>query len=205
MRLEWLLLFIALAAFTYNYVHQQPITLSFDVKNPLAPEETTLVAGAKTELGPLKLSYSASWGRSLSSRLSFDLDIAPPQLPYVKVQFTTDSLQGILVRKGQMVEEGQLIGFHSVKTQQEIAKLEENLETTEDELIRAELRKKIEELREQNEVHVLVSGYVESLWVEQIEGDLIAHLKVVLVRPNPSGVGMVRATGREEIFPGNPG
>ncbi|MFQ6033530.1 MAG: hypothetical protein ACE5KR_01580, partial [Candidatus Bipolaricaulia bacterium] len=64
MRLEFILLFIALVAFTYNYIHQEPITLSFDVKNPLTPDEATLIARAKTEIGSLKLSYTASWGRS---------------------------------------------------------------------------------------------------------------------------------------------
>jgi len=180
MRLEFILLFIALVAFSYNYVHQQPIALSFDVKNPLTPEEATLVAGAKTDIGPLKLSYTASWGRSLSSKLSFDLDVAPPKLPYVDIQFTTDSLRGILVHKGATIEEGTLIGFHSSKTQEQIAELQANLAKEQDELIKAELEAKIAELQAENEVHALVAGWVKSLWVEQVEEQLTVHLRVVL-------------------------
>jgi len=180
MRLEFILLFMALVAFSYNYVHQQPIALSFDVKNPLTPEEATLVAGAKTDIGPLKLSYTASWGRSLSSKLSFDLEVAPPKLPYVDIQFTTDSLPGILVRKGDVLQEGDLIGFHSAETQRQIEELQAKLGDEQDELIRAELQAKIAELQKQNEVHALVSGWVKSLWVEQVEEELTVHLRVVL-------------------------
>ena len=180
MRLEWLLLFLALALFAYSYANQQGITLSFDVKNPL--QEATFIAGAKTELGPLELAYTAQWGKNSSSKLSFDLEIEPPKRPWVEIQFTTDSLQGILVEKGDQIQEGQLIGFHSVATQEQIAQLEANLEGAQDELIKAELEAKIAELREQNEVRALVTGYVRSLWVEQVEGDLIAHLRVLLGR-----------------------
>ena len=180
MRFEWLLLFVALVAFAYSYAHQQGITLSLDVKNPLTLDEATLVAGAKTELGPLKLAYQASWGKSSSSKLSFDLDIEPPKRPWVEIQFTTDSLQGILVRKGDTITEGQLIGFHSVVVQEEIQQLQRNLQETQDELIKTELEERIQELKAANEVHALVGGYIESLWVEQVEGDLIAHLRVIL-------------------------
>jgi hypothetical protein len=111
MRLEWILLLVALMAFSYNFVHQQPITLSFDVKNPLSPEEPTFTAQATTSLGPLKLSYSTSWGRSLSSKLAFDMELKPKE-SWVEVQFTTDSLKGILVRqRGDKFEEGDLLGF----------------------------------------------------------------------------------------------
>jgi hypothetical protein len=72
----------------------------FDVKNPLSPEEPTFTAQATTNLGPLKLSYSTSWGRSLSSKLGFDMELKPKE-SWVEVQFTTDSLKGILVRQGQ--------------------------------------------------------------------------------------------------------
>jgi hypothetical protein len=179
MRLEWILLLVALMAFTYNFVHQQPITLSFDVKNPLSPEEPTFTAQATTNLGPLKLSYSTSWGRSLSSKLGFDMELKPKE-SWVEVQFTTDSLQGILVRQGQTIEEGELIGVHSLEVQEQLRQLEANLAKEQDELIKAELQAKIKELREKNEVHALVSGWIGALWVEQVEDLLTVHLRVVL-------------------------
>lgn len=180
MRLEWILLFLALVAFTYNFVHQQPITLSFDIKNPLAPEEPTLTASAKTAIGPLKLTYSTSWGKSLASKLGFDLELKPPESA-VEVSFTTDSRRGILVRKGAVIREGDLIGVHSWEVQEQIRELEANLqgEAGLDPLIKAELEAKIQELKRQNEVYALVSGLVQALWVEQTEGLLTVHLRVV--------------------------
>jgi len=189
LKLEFILLFVALVAFTYNYVHRQPITLSFDVKNPLTPEEVTLVAGAKTEIGPLKLSHTASWGKSLSSKLSFDLDIKPPKERWVDIQFTADSLEGILVAEGDVIEEGALIGFHSVEIQRQIEELQRKLAEEQDELIQAELQAKIRELQEENEVHALVSGWVRSLWVEQVEEELAVHLRVILSGAAPGGRG----------------
>jgi len=182
MRLEFILLFVALAVIAYQLHHQEPITLSLDLKNPLTPEETTLTAKAKTDIGPLKLSCTASWGapRGTSSKLSFDLELPfPRKLPWVEIQFTTDSLSGILVSRGDWVQEGQLIGFHSVAIKEEIAQLEAKMAVTQDELIRAEIEAKLQELRQQNEVRSLVAGKVQSLWVEQLEQELVVHLKVV--------------------------
>jgi hypothetical protein len=179
MRLEWILLLVALMAFSYNFVHQQPITLSFDVKNPLSPEEPTFTAQATTSLGPLKLSYSTSWGKSLVSKLGFDLEIKPKE-SWVEVQFTTDSLKGILVERGEQVREGDLLGFHSLEVQEQLRQLEANLAKEQDELIKAELQAKIKELKEKNEVHALVSGWIGALWVEQVEDLLTVHLRVVL-------------------------
>jgi biotin carboxyl carrier protein len=179
MRLEFVLLFVALVAFAYNFHHQHPISLSFDIKNPLAPEDATLQASVATDIGPLKLAYQASWGKRLSSKLSFDLKLKQP-VQTVEVQFTTDSLDGVLVKEGQRVREGQLLGVKSVEIQQKIRELENRLAQPQDELIQAEIQQKIDELKQQNEIHSLVSGYIRAIWFEQRERELTAHLLVVI-------------------------
>jgi multidrug efflux pump subunit AcrA (membrane-fusion protein) len=179
MKLELVLLFVALVAFAYNFSHQQPISLSFDIKNPLAPEDATLQASASTDIGPLKLAYQASWGKRLSSKLSFDLKLKQPTQT-VEVRFTTDSLKGVLVKEGQWVKQGQLLGIKSIEIQEEIKELENRLKQPQDELIQAEIQQKIEELRGQNEIRSLVSGYIRAIWFEQRERELTAHLLVVV-------------------------
>ncbi|MFQ6034172.1 MAG: hypothetical protein ACE5KR_04850, partial [Candidatus Bipolaricaulia bacterium] len=88
--------------------------------------------------------------------------------------------RGILVKRGTIIEEGALIGFHSAETQQQIGELQAKLQEEQDELIRAEIEAEIAELREGNEVRALVSGWVKALWVEQVEEELAVHLRVVL-------------------------
>jgi multidrug resistance efflux pump len=67
-----------------------------------------------------------------------------------------------------------------LEVQEQLRQLEANLAKEQDELIKAELQAKIKELREKNEVHALVSGWVQALWVEQVEDLLTVHLRVVL-------------------------
>lgn len=85
--------------------------------------------------------------------------------------FTTDSLAGVLVKPGQVLREGDLIGYASATTPQRIAELTRKLPEVQDELLRAEVEAELARLR-LGEIRALIPGRVVRVDLAQ-EGNVI--------------------------------
>jgi len=81
-----------------------------------------------------------------------------PQVRTCTITFTTDSLSCILVKPGQELREGDLIGYVRAEARDRIAWLEARLPEIEDEALRAEVLAEIQRLRKENEVRALIPG-----------------------------------------------
>ena len=81
-----------------------------------------------------------------------------PQVRTCTITFTTDSLSCILVKPGQELREGDLIGYVRAVARDRIAWLEARLPEIEDEALRAEVLAEIQRLRKENEVRALIPG-----------------------------------------------
>ena len=104
-----------------------------------------------------------------------------PQVPTYTIAFTTDSLSCVLVQPGQVLREGDLIGYASLATQERIAWLEKQLPEVEDEVLRAEVLEEIERLRRENEIRALIPGRVLSVEVEQ--ANQVLRVRIQLKKP----------------------
>jgi len=104
-----------------------------------------------------------------------------PQVPTYTITFTTDSLSCVLVQPGQVLREGDLIGYASLATQERIAWLEKQLPEVEDEVLRAEVLEQIERLRRENEIRALIPGRVLTVEVEQ--ANQVLRVRIQLKKP----------------------
>ncbi len=104
----------------------------------------------------------------------------PPSPPSVVIRFTTDGLEGVLVRPGQVIRVGDLIGIRSVGPAgaQRLAELKARAAQVTDDFLRAELQEEIARLSRELEVRALVAGRVLSVEVEQRETELDVIVRV---------------------------
>lgn len=79
-----------------------------------------------------------------------------------QIVFQLKDLDGLLVQKGQMVEEGQLI---AIKDLEEYGKIQEALKEGPDDTLKAELLRRQEEL----EVHSKLSGRLVEVHIQVLE------------------------------------
>lgn len=142
----------------------------------LAPQASAIYA-EKTwtgEMGTLSLRVGLASGGPEAS-----LTYRPrEEEPGVPITWTCDSLSCVLVRPGQVVREGELIGYVSMAARRRAEQLAELLPTVHDELLAAEVRAELERLARENEVHALVPGRVRTVEVEQVGNSL--RVRVVL-------------------------
>jgi hypothetical protein len=106
-----------------------------------------------------------------------------PQVRTCTITFTTDSLSCILVKPGQELREGDLIGYARAEARDRIAWLEARLPEVEDEALRAEVLAEIQRLRRENEVRALIPGKVLAVEVEQVRQGLSARIQVLSEKP----------------------
>jgi hypothetical protein len=106
-----------------------------------------------------------------------------PQVPTCTITFTTDSLSCILVKPGQELREGDLIGYASAEARDRIAWLEARLPEVEDEALRAEVLAEIQRLRKENEIRALIPGKVLAVEVEQVRQGLSVRIQVLSEKP----------------------
>ena len=122
----------------------------------LTPEGLSLYAEAQSQ--GLSLRAGGLWNaQGFFPQLSA---FWTPQVPTCTITFTTNSLSCILVKPGQDLREGDLIGYVSAEARDRIAWLEARLPEVEDEDLRAEVLAEIQRLRRENEVHALIPGKV---------------------------------------------
>jgi len=106
-----------------------------------------------------------------------------PQVPTCTITFTTDSLSCILVKPGQELREGDLIGYASAEARDRIAWLEARLPEVDDEALRAEVLAEIQSLRRENEIRALIPGKVLAVEVEQVRQGLSVRIQVLSEKP----------------------
>jgi hypothetical protein len=106
-----------------------------------------------------------------------------PQVRTCTITFTTDSLSCILVKPGQELREGDLIGYARAEARDRIAWLEARLPEVEDEALRAEVLAEIQRLRKENEVRALIPGKVLAVEVEQVRQGLSVRIRVLSEKP----------------------
>jgi len=105
-----------------------------------------------------------------------------PQVPTCTITFTTDSLSCILVKPGQELREGDLIGYASAEARDRIAWLEARLPEV-DEALRAEVLAEIQRLRREDEIRALIPGKVLAVEVEQVRQGLSVRIQVLSEKP----------------------
>ncbi len=141
-------------------------------------QSTGLVFYAEVQRPGLSLQTSLSWDfQSLSPKVSFAFT---PQVPTATISFETESLAGILVSEGQVLKEGDLIGYVSPRAMARAKELSARLPLIDDDIVRAEAMSEIERLRRENEVRALIPGRVREIRVEQAGRSL--HVQVVVAR-----------------------
>jgi hypothetical protein len=101
-----------------------------------------------------------------------------PQVRTCTITFTTDSLSCILVKPGQELREGDLIGYARAEARDRIAWLEARLPEVEDEALRAEVLAEIQRLRRENEVRALIPG--KAIDVAKIQSGGVIRVEVRL-------------------------
>lgn len=147
-------------------------------------------AALRAEMPPVRLSAEAQRGAfSVRAALAFaEQGPVPevalsfvPQCPTTTITFRTDSLSCVLVRPGQVLAEGDLIGYASAEIRARLEELLDRFSEVQDELVRAELAAEIDRLRAQNEIRALIPGRVLSVQLQQ-EGNEI-RVQVLLQRP----------------------
>ena len=106
-----------------------------------------------------------------------------PQVRTCTITFTTDSLSCILVKPGQELREGDLIGYARAEARDRIAWLEARLPEVEDEALRAEVLAEIQRLRKENEIRALIPGKVLAVEVEQVRQGLSVRIQVLSEKP----------------------
>ena len=126
--------------------------------------------------GALAVRAGAAWGEH-GPRPEVFVSYTP-RTPVVTISWTCDSLACILVRPGDVIEEGQLIGFVSAAAQARAAALAERLPQVHDPLVAAEILAELERISRENEIHALVPGRVVRVEVEQIGSTLRVRLLV---------------------------
>jgi len=143
----------------------------------LTPEGLYLAAEAQSQ--GLTLKAGGLWNsEGFFPQLSFAWT---PQVPTYTITFTTDSLSCVLVEPGQVLREGDLIGYASLATRERIAWLEKRLPKVEDEVLRAEVQAEIERLRRESEIRALIPGRVLTVEVEQ--ANQILRVRIQLKKP----------------------
>ena len=140
----------------------------------LNPEGLYLSAEAQSQ--GLTLRAGGRWNsEGFFPQLSFAWT---PQVPTYTITFTTDSLSCVLVEPGQVLREGDLIGYASLAARERIAWLEKQLPEVDDEVLRAEVSEEIERLRRESEIRALIPGRVLALEVEQSHKALRVRIRV---------------------------
>jgi len=140
----------------------------------LTPEGLSLSAEAQSQ--GLSLKAGGLWNaQGFFPQLSASWT---PQIPTCTITFTTDSLSCILVKPGQEIHEGDLIGYASAEARDRIAWLEARLPEVEDEALRAEVLAEIQRLRRENEVRALIPG--KAIDVAKIQSGGVIRVEVRL-------------------------
>jgi hypothetical protein len=122
----------------------------------LSPEGLSLSAEAQSQ--GLSLRVAGLWNpQGFFPQLTASWT---PQVRTCTITFTTDSLSCILVKPGQELREGDLIGYARAEARDRVAWLEARLPEVEDEALRAEVLAEIQRLRKENEVRALIPGKV---------------------------------------------
>ncbi|MEN3010304.1 MAG: hypothetical protein ABDI20_04915 [Candidatus Bipolaricaulaceae bacterium] len=88
------------------------------------------------------------------------------------ITFTTDSLSCVLIRPGQILREGDLIGYASKAVLERTHELAHKLNDLHDEFLRAEVEAELTRLHKQNEIRALIPGRVLRVAVTQ-EGQVL--------------------------------
>jgi hypothetical protein len=145
----------------------------------LTPEGLSLSAEAQSQ--GLSLKAGGLWNaQGFFPQLSASWT---PQVRTCTITFTTDSLSCILVKPGQELREGDLIGYARAEARDRIAWLEARLPEVEDEALRAEVLAEIQRLRKENEVRALIPGKVLAVEVEQVRQGLSVRIQVLSEKP----------------------
>ena len=148
-------------------------------RTELTPEGLSLSAEAQSQ--GLALKAGGLWNaQGFFPQLSASWT---PQIPTCTITFTTDSLSCVLVKPGQVLREGDLIGYASAEARDRIAWLEARLPEVEDEALRAEVLAEIQRLRKENEVRALIPGKVLAVEVEQVRQGLSVRIQVLSEKP----------------------
>jgi hypothetical protein len=100
------------------------------------------------------------------------------QVPTCTITFTTDSLSCILVKPGQELRSGDLIGYARAEARDRIAWLEARLPEVEDEVLREEVLAEIQRLRRENEIRALIPG--RAIDVAKIQSGGVIRVEVRL-------------------------
>jgi hypothetical protein len=145
----------------------------------LTPEGLSLSAEAQSQ--GLSLKAGGLWNpQGFFPQLSASWT---PQVRTCTITFTTDSLSCILVKPGQELREGDLIGYARAEARDRIAWLEARLPEVEDEALRAEVLAEIQRLRRENEIRALIPGKVLAVEVEQVRQGLSVRIQVLSEKP----------------------
>jgi len=145
----------------------------------LTPEGLSLSAEAQSQ--GLSLRAGGIWNaQGFFPQLSASWT---PKVPTCTITFTTDSLSCILVKPGQELREGDLIGYARAEARDRIAWLEARLPEVEDEVLRAEVLAEIQRLRKESEVRALIPGKVLAVEVEQVRQGLSVRIQVLSGKP----------------------
>ena len=145
----------------------------------LTPEGLSLYAEAQSQ--GLSLKVGGLWNpQGFFPQLSASWT---PQVRTCTITFTADSLSCILVKPGQELREGDLIGYARAEARDRIAWLEARLPGVEDEALRAEVLAEIQRLRRESEVRALIPGKVLAVEVEQVRQGLSVRIQVLSEKP----------------------
>lgn len=171
-----LIIAIALALLLWVSSASPPPTLELALTDTLA-----LYARGEVQWpeGTLAVRTGLVWGEN-GARPEVLVSYAP-WTPTATISWSCDSLACILVRPGQEITAGQLIGYVSAREVARAAALAERLPQIQDELVIAEVREELEKIAEENEIRALVSGRVLRVEVEQLGRGLKVRV-VVLCR-----------------------
>lgn len=106
-----------------------------------------------------------------------------PTIPTAEITFTTDSLDCILVKPGQELQVGDLIGYSSAAVRERIEELTRKLPEVQDELVRAEALAEITKLKLDAQVRALIPGRV--IAVNAVQDGRILRVRVLVEKHGP--------------------
>jgi len=106
-----------------------------------------------------------------------------PAIPMAEITFTTDSLDCILVKPGQELQVGDLIGYSSAAVRERIEELTRKLPEVQDELVRAEALAEIAKLKLDGELRSLIPGRV--IAVNAVQDGRILRVRILVEKHGP--------------------
>lgn len=171
--MEWVWTLAALVLMTVAILTGTPTLILRSTPSETVLAVETDVLRAECALGP----------QGIRPVLSFTVSLPPREAPTTTISFTTDSPTCVLVKPGDVIAVGDLIGYASAAALARINDLQQRLPLLEDEAILAEVEDELTRLRRANEIRALVAGRVTRVEMRQEKNELHVQLVVVLRVP----------------------